>query len=275
MAEKLPIAIVIPHAGLALPPELAARVALTPAQIFNEADVYVDQLFDFREAVLHWVCFPYARALLDVNRPDDTALTRPGDGIVKWQTSYGTAVYPPHQIPDADLTRQLTQRYWQSWHEQLATVARDERVKLVIDAHSMAAVGPGKYDDPGKLRPSVSVGNLGDTNGEPVGDRPWRVTAVPDLTRRFAQRLGELLADVPVLAEVGAETAVNDPFYGGYDLMAHGQASQPWLMIEVNRALYVGAQDGDTPPSPPNAAQIALIRQRLWQAILDLLSWLG
>ena len=53
--QQLPIAVVIPHAGLAVPPEVAGRVALSAAQIFNEADAYADLLYDFRGRVLHWL----------------------------------------------------------------------------------------------------------------------------------------------------------------------------------------------------------------------------
>ncbi|MBE2221674.1 MAG: N-formylglutamate amidohydrolase, partial [Anaerolineae bacterium] len=68
MTTKLPIAIIIPHGGLAIPPELEGRIALTPEQIFNEADAYVDDIFDYQHRVLHWMNFPYARGILDVNR---------------------------------------------------------------------------------------------------------------------------------------------------------------------------------------------------------------
>jgi hypothetical protein len=81
MKGKLPVAIVIPHSGLAIPPELTGRIALSPAQIFNEADAYANGVYGFPERVLHWVSFPYARAVLDINRPLDPALNRPGDSI--------------------------------------------------------------------------------------------------------------------------------------------------------------------------------------------------
>ncbi|MFQ5437113.1 MAG: hypothetical protein ACE5FD_19820 [Anaerolineae bacterium] len=61
--KTLPIAIVSPHGHLAVPPELTDLVALTSAQIFNEADVAL--------------------------------IPRPGDGVVKEVTSYGAAVFKP------------------------------------------------------------------------------------------------------------------------------------------------------------------------------------
>lgn len=267
MSEKLPIAIIIPHAGLETPPQVNGRLALTAAQIFNEADAWTDELFDFRDHVLYQVVFPYARAVVDVNRPIDPALVpRPDDGVVKRRTSYGAAVYQPGHEPDAALEQALIETYWQPWHAQLAAICNDDRVKLVIDCHSMAAAGPSSYSDPAQLRPRVMAGNLGGPDGEMVPGR-GRLSAPPALVRAFAAHLGDALANIPPLVKTGRATAVNDPFFGGWNLWAHGGKKQPWLMVELSRALYVGAQQGDTAVPPPDAARLSALRQRLWQAI--------
>lgn len=270
--KKLPIAIVSPHGGLAVPPELTACVALTDAQIFNEADAYVDELFDFRDSVLHWVAFPYARAIVDVNRPRDvTKVPRPGDGVVKVQTSYGDPVFKPGMQPDAALEAGLLARYFEPWHDQLTVIATDARVKLVIDAHSMAAFGPALYGDPGKLRPRVMVGNLGTKDGRIRPDRGILSAPFP-LANRFVDLLCEHLADVDSMVPSGARTAVNDPFSGGWNLWAHGGRQQPWLMVELSRALYIGHQDGNTAVVPPDPVRNAAIRQRVWSAIEELVT---
>ena len=273
--NKLPIAIVIPHAGLEVPPEVNGRLALTPAQIFNEADIYVDQIFDFRDQALHWLNFPYARAVLDMNRPHDPARIRPGDGIVKWQTSYGDPVYLPGQRPTEAEEQQLITRYWQVWHEQLAAVAADKHVQLVIDAHSMAAVGPTLYGDPGVLRPRVDVGNLGNARGQ-VAKTRGLISAPAAVARAFARTLGQNVGQLTTWTSTGAEWALNRPFWGGADLWLHGCSphTQPWLMIEINRALYIGQQDGNTPIVPPDSERIAALRDCVWQAILSVLATL-
>lgn len=143
--------------------------------------------------MLYYEVFPYARALVDVNRPADSALLkRQGDGVVKRFTSYGAVVYHHQMEPEESLERYLINQYWQPWHDRLAHIAADPRVKLVIDCHSMAACGPTKYDDPGRLRPCVEVGNLGDIYGNhypPHG----RVSAPPEIARAFAEALGDSL----------------------------------------------------------------------------------
>lgn len=270
----LPIAIILPHASLDIPPELNGRIALTPAHIFNEADVYTDQIFNFQDRVARWLYFPYARAVIDVNRPIDPALNRPGDGVVKQQTSYGTAVYTPADKPDTALENQLIAHYWQPWHNELESLSADRSIKLVIDCHSMAAAGPVNYDDPTRLRPRVSVGNLGDHNGELHPNRQ-RLSAPPAVARRFADLLAPRFADIPALARVGGDVTLNDPYFGGWDLWEHSGTSQPWLMVEINRALYVGEQTGETAVSPPNTTAIDWIRTAFWDAIEEMVATLA
>ena len=70
----LPIAVIVPHAGLNIPPEMINSLALSEINIFNEADIYTDFIFDYRDRVSHWLRFPYARVLIDINRADQDDL---------------------------------------------------------------------------------------------------------------------------------------------------------------------------------------------------------
>ncbi|MBX7236955.1 MAG: N-formylglutamate amidohydrolase [Caldilineales bacterium] len=261
----LPIAILLPHAGLEIPPEVAGRLAIGEREVFHEADIYTEAIYDFRDRVRQWLAFPYARAIVDVNRSNGHHHTRPGDGIVKRKTSYGAKVYQPGAEPGAALEDRMIDRYWRPWHQQLAALAVDQEIKLVIDCHSMAAFGPGHYDDPDAIRPRACVANLGDGEGRAVGHR--HLTAPPALARALAGHLGDRLADLPALAPAGPAAALNRPFAGGWDIWAHGGKRQPWLMIEISRGLYVGPQDAAAPTSPPRRREIELLRDRIWQAI--------
>ena len=274
MTEKLPIAIIIPHGGLAVPPELEGRIALTPEQIFNEADAYVDDIFDYKDRVLHWMNYPFARGILDVNRPDDATLHhRLGDGAVKLVSSYGVPVFHKGQEPDLELVNSLIAAHWRPWHEKLAEIVDDPAVKLIVDCHSMAAFGPAAYDDPSALRPRVSASNLGDERGE--SRESWGlITASPAMTRYFGERLGELLADIPDLTESGAPYAINAPYLGGWAMRVYGGSYKPWLMVELSRGLYIGKQESDSPIVPPNGQLHKDIGDRVWQAIEEVLRFI-
>lgn len=269
MITKLPIAIVIPHTGLAIPPELEGRIALTDEQVFNEADAYTDMLYDFREQVAQWHVFPYARAILDVNRPREPhSQTQAGDDFVKHLTSYGATVYKEGHEPDASLEEHLFDTYWQPWHDTMSAISQDESIKLVFDCHSMAAysMGTGRYYGNSSVRPRIAVCNLGDTDGEQRTDgKP--ISASPELTRLAANTFGATFADTDDFAEVSAPIAINKPYSGGPIIWLHGGKAQPWLMVELSRATYIGKQTGDSPIAPPNTERIDLIKAKLWQAI--------
>jgi N-formylglutamate deformylase len=273
----LPVALIISHASLACPPEIADRVALTSEDIFNEADVYTDQIFDLGDAVAETLVFPYARCFVDVNRPNDTALVdhpglwRSGDGIIKRQTSYGVPVFKPGMQPDEAFEQTLIGTYWQTWHAQLERIANDPRIKLVIDCHSMAAQGPSHYSDPGALRPRTTVSNMGDAAGELESLRN-RLTAPPALTRTFGRLLGEAVAGFEPLTPVGIPNLLNTPFWGGWNVWSHGGTRQPWLMIEFNRGLYVGEQTAASPVRPPDQVRIAALRQSFRKALRALVA---
>jgi formiminoglutamase len=266
MATPLPIAIVSPHGSLTIPPELKDLSQLTPAQIFNEADAYIDDIFDFGDKVSKTVRFPYARALLDVNRALDSTLNRPGDGIIKAQTSYGEPVYTADKFPNADLCRHLINKYWHTWHQQLETIVNDPTIKLVIDAHSMAATGPDTYDDPDLRRPRFMVGNMGGENGVALAP-DFPVTAPPHMAQQLSHLLAGVAAKLPALTTTGQLCCINYPFRGGWNLRRHGGIRQPWLMIEVSRALYIGEQTGDSDIMPANQAIIQNLRDTLWGVI--------
>lgn len=267
MSHIQPVVVLNPHGGMQIPPEVAGRIALTESQIFNESDAAADDLYDFGDRVLAYETFPIARSIIDVNRPIDRPYrSRTGDGAIKLQTSYGAPVYHPGQEPDADLRQHLIETYWRPWHNKLAQIAADPRVKLVIDGHTMAALGPTHYNDPNALRPRCLVGNFGDLSGMTLrGQRP--VTASTQLTLLLAEQLGSRLATLQALADVGNPSEINYPFRGGYQLQEHGGKYQPWLMIEINRALYIGDQTGDSPSVIPDATMVAAIREVMWEAI--------
>jgi N-formylglutamate amidohydrolase len=153
----------------------------------------------------------------------------------------------------------------------LTAIVDDPEVKLIVDCHSMAAVGPDAYDDPSALRPRVSASNLGDEQGEPR--ESWGlITAPPAMTRFFGKRMGELLADIPDLTASGAPYALNAPYLGGWAMRLYGGSYKPWLMVELSRSLYIGKQESDTSIVAPDSQLLKDIGERVWQAIEELLA---
>ena len=149
----------------------------------------------------------------------------------------------------------------------------------------MAQQGPSAYSDSGAARPLICLANLGDERGEHCAGQ--EETSCPGwLIRQSAELAEELFSDLVLLEPVQEMppriVAINQPFAGGYILqqastgrLYDGSATAerekpplPAMMVEVNRGLFVGNQTTMTEIQPANLPRIALIQERLY-------SWLG
>jgi N-formylglutamate deformylase len=294
----LPVIQSIPHGGMAIPPEIQEQLLIDDVTIYNECDLWADQIFDFghadlQEDLLHGtpqgtlarVTMPIARVLIDANR-DPSDLSNP-DGAIKTQTSYGDPIY--RYLLSTQAKQSLRLHYWQPFHDQLEAAFRSHagKVKLFLDCHNMAQSGPSAYGDAGAARPFLCLANLGDEQGEPIStQRP--ATCPGSFIRKAAELAEDLFADLPLLKPVpGVQppvVGINHPYAGGYILRRYlsGKYRKPpylppnsrnplGLMIEVNRGLLVGNQTTRTPISPPHRERIAAVRKRLYTLVSQLL----
>jgi N-formylglutamate deformylase len=291
---SLPLLQSIPHGGLAVPPEVQDRLAIDATTIYNECDLWVNDLFDFSHpelavvnspsgapGTLAAITMPIARVLVDANRPPDN--TDDPDGAIKSITSYGKPIYTsPLTLLDR---QQLLERYWQPFHTALdAAIKTHARHTLFfLDCHNMAQHGPTAYHDPGAQRPLICIANFGNTRGEQRSNGPeitcpgWLLCAAGELAET-------LFADLPLLQPdtmPAPIVALNKPFAGGYILREkrrllaqESNRAVPAMMIEINRGLFVGEQTTRTVIAPPNLSRITAIRTRLYQWVLGVLELL-
>lgn len=288
--RPLPVILSRPHGGLTVPPEIATRLQIDATTLYNECDLWVDQLYDFAHPsiasepgnqpvsdVLAVVDMPIARVFVDANRPPND-LHDP-DGPIKTTTSYGESIYRTPLTPEAQGYLRAT--YWQPFHTALEQAWKQHaaKCKLLLDCHNMAQIGPSAYGDPGAARPLVCLANLGDANGEQLtADDP--VSCPPGLLRQAGQLAKETFSGLILLdPSIPSPPIVrlNVPFRGGYivrRLRDLAGPTVPMIMIEVNRGLFVGRQHSRTPIAPPNKAIIQDLRQRLFQWTKALLALL-
>jgi formiminoglutamase len=206
----LPILLSVPHAGLQVPPEIQELNLLSPAQIAEDGDGGADQLYALEREVLAFVDTEVGRAFVDMNRATDD---RSRDGVVKTHTCWGVKVYK-EPLPEETAVA-LIERYHSPYHQRLSALA-SFGVKVGLDCHTMAAVGPPVGPDPGVERPLICL-----SDGDGTCPRQWLGELALCLGRAF-----------------GREVAINHPFTGGYIIRRHA-SELPWIQIEFSRAPFM------------------------------------
>ena len=207
---RLPLLLSVPHAGLAIPPEVAELNLLTPEEIAEDGDEGAAAIYlPLEHEVAALVTTPIARAYVDMNRSEGDIRK---DGVVKSHTCWDRPIYR-RPLRSAEIEA-LMARYHRPYHEALSVQGRDE-VVLAVDCHTMAAVGPPVAPDPGVERPAVCLGSGG-------GAIPERWLAI--LKECFER-------------EFPGEVTVDAPFSGGHVTRSHA-VERPWVQLELSRAPY-------------------------------------
>lgn len=211
---KLPLLISVPHAGLSVPPEAEPYCVLTEQEIIEDGDEGAAEIYAIADDVAAFVTTDIARAIVDLNRREDD---RTRDGVVKTHTCWDVPVYR-EPLPDA-VVEHLLARYYRPYHARLRELACSG-VRLGIDCHTMAAVGPPVGPDVGAERPWICLSNADGT-------------CPADWLAALADALAESFGRTP---------SINEPFRGGHITRSHA-ADMPWVQLELSRAPFMSLAD--------------------------------
>lgn len=259
MSSKSSILIAVPHAATQLPEGLAQCLASQVDQRFLRAqtDVFTDRVYDLPGIATEH--YPWHRFVADPNRrPDDL---RPL-GVVPTLAFDGSQLYQAGREPAAEDIAQRVRRFHEPYHQALAQALSDG-VKLLVDGHSMAAVGPESSFDRSRPRPQACVGNCGDERGDALaGDI---ISCEPEFLRWSAQRLCHHLQRC-LEDESPVDVRVNQPFRGGYGIRRHARPGSgiQGIQLELNQGLWWSEEDG------LDEDRVTLVRQALSDWTLDL-----
>jgi formiminoglutamase len=210
---KLPFLVSVPHAGQLIPGEVQENCILTPEQIYDDSDGGAEEIyFDLENLVEDFISSDVARAIVDLNRAADDFRK---DGVIKTHTCYDVPVYK--EFPSTNLIKQLLTNYYHPYHQNLEKLTHSENIKVGIDCHTMAAVGPPIGPDAGEKRPLVCL-----SNGDGTCPDEWLHTLADSFQKVFPDE----------------QVKINEPFKGGYIIRTYS-SGLPWLQVELSRTEHI------------------------------------
>lgn len=253
-----PLIISIPHMGLEVPPDLAAR--LTPVgRALADTDWHLDVLYDFAKLMgASFLMARYSRYVVDLNRPPNDETLYPGQtktGLFPQFTFRGEPIFvEPAEPDDQEAARRLA-HYWHPYHDKLAAEIKrlqaTSRHVLVWEAHSIASVLPRLFE--GKL-PDLNVGTNAGTSADPA----------------------VLAAIEASLQGCDYTYALNGRFKGGYNTRYFGDPAHGvhTVQLEMCQSTYMN-EDAPFAYRPDLAAKVKPVVQSMVQAAVDAVARLG
>lgn len=229
-----PLLVSIPHAGTAIPPAIAARLA-DPWRGLKDVDWWVDRLYAFAPDLGATVVrTETARTVIDVNRDPSGASLYPGaatTGLCPETTFDGEALWREGEAPGPDEVAMRRETWLQPYHATLAAEIARLRGRwdqiVLFDAHSIRSKVPRLFD--GEL-PHL---NFGTNSG---------ISCAPELTTKIEE-----------IAEASTFSHITDGrFRGGWITRAYGRPARGVYAVQLELACRSYMDEPEAPPAPVN-----------------------
>src|SRR3989339_46134 len=229
-----PILISIAHSSIYVPKEIKERMFLSDFDIKKMSDLYTDEIFDIKN--YYKVEAHISRLVCDPNRaPDDIQSESElcSEGVVVRVNEDGKQVYKEPPTPEMIMKRIET--YHKAFHDEIDN--NINKVKFMIDGHSMCSIGPYAKADRGKDRPDICLGNRLYSSCNFEFTRFWQ----------------------EAFTDLGYSVSINKPYSGHFVLGYHCHRQRiPGIQIEINRKLFMNEETLE-----PNNNQIKLLNKQI------------
>lgn len=240
-----PVLLSIPHGGDQIPPELEDHVVISKQAMLADSDAYTREIYSIKDDVAFVVETMIARVFVDLNRASTDLPPANPDGIIKSQSCHGAQVYRDEIWNDQPLVNTLLEKYYHPYHREIRSIlAQHENLELMLDCHSMEAIGPIIGPDPGIERPAICLGSRHGQSCNPV------------IIKHMASALCRAF---DLMKE---QVAINRPFAGGYITKQYGNNPLPCIQIELNRGLYLKPGWLDQQNDQSNLDKISELQQK-------------
>lgn len=254
---KLPILIVIPHGGYKIPEEFTDHAEVDESDLLLSADTGANEIFssDSYAAVLNT---HISRLFIDLDRSPLELPPRARDGVMKTNGFFGGDLFPDGQLPDNIALANVLRRYYFPFHDAMKKIIPSGEVRLVLECHTVAAVGGPRSPDRDRPRPIVSIQRL-IRKGERTVEG-----ASASVAELFLSQFKKCFSSED--AATDKPFVVTDRTVNGYIAREHS-GTIPWLRINLSRGLFLNDNHFNFDYGKIDQIRIGDLRRRTEEAI--------
>jgi len=259
MKKKYPILIIIPHGGYRIPDELAPYMNLDEFDIFMEADTCANELFSFDEYVSAKIDTLFTRLLVDTDRHPLAVPPASKNGVIKRKSFYNKNIFQENFFPDEIAISNIIKRCYIPFHQTIEKILKTGEIKLIVECHTMMAVGPSLSADRGNPRPIINIENITKSNGKDME------TCSQKLALDLLQSLEDNFEGED--ETITAKFKLNDPQNEGYIMKKFGKAGIPMLRLSVSKSLFLNDTYFSYDYLKVDELRIKNLRKKIWSAV--------
>jgi N-formylglutamate amidohydrolase len=230
--RETPVLVEVPHAGLATPPDVLAKIDVPASSLARDADLYVDALY--ADAPLEGATLlvgTFSRYVIDLNRAEDDVDAESVEGGpsgaraprgVVWRVSGDGGRVFSTPISRAELERRLTM-YHRPYHDELRRIIAQKLnrfgIAVVLAGHSMPSHARWSSGEIGPARADIVPGTRGRTTAD-----------------------GRLIDAVEAHARAAGWSVRHDePYRGGFTTTHYGRPKERThaIQVEIARRQYM------------------------------------
>ena len=248
-----PLVLGLPHAGVYVTPEIAARLNAR-GRALADTDWHVERLYDGLAGDVTTVRTPVHRYVIDVNRDPSGESLYPGKnttGLIPLTDFDGEPIWRDGETPDAAEIEARRAAYHAPYHAALAEELERVRARhgfaILYDCHSIRSRIPFLFD--GTL-PDLNIGTNGGTTCA-----PGIAAAVQD-----------------ACAASGYSTVTDGRFKGGWTTRHYGRPGEGLhaIQMELAQSTYLAAE---APPWTYDETRAERLRVTLRPILETLSAW--
>lgn len=220
------ILITIPHGGYTVPRELEEYTVLDKYDLFLEADSGAREIFFFHAPEFLCIDSPVSKLFVDLDCPY-TALKNTSHSVIKKKTSRDRDIFLPDHFPDDIALTNILKRHYFPFHEKIEKNLENEKIKLIIDCHTMSPVAP----DTGEPRPLFAVQNRFTSGEETLLSAPDEVAEnfLELLKKKFSRERGT----------VTTPFSLNHPCAESHIMKTYCEKGIPLLRLTLSKTLFL------------------------------------
>jgi formiminoglutamase len=259
MKSKYPILIVIPHGGYSIPEELSEYAGIDEFSLFMEADSCANEIFAFRDSVAGLLDTGISRLFVDLNRPYQAVPPKSHDGVIRKTTTRGKELFAGGCFPDEIAIAGLLKRYYFPFHDRINSAVKSGKLRLIIECHTVAPVGPDSAGDAGRPRPVASVENIIESDGSVME------TCRRDLASGLLSEIENSLRGED--DGTGRRFAMKEGPSRGYIMKKYGHGAVPLVRLNISRSLFLNEKYFSYEYLRVDEIRIRRLRAMIWKAI--------